>query len=155
MDCSPPGSSVHGILQARKLEWVTMPLSGDLPNPGIKPTSPALASRFFTAEPPVKPLRRVEKGFSRDDDWGESESMKKLPRWKCVRVRRGVCVQMFVCVCACVSVHTDTHLSPSLWQPQSGPQDFLWRKPQAQCTLHSCHDSQYMSLGADPASVLT
>ena len=27
MDCSPPGSSVHGILQARILEWVTMPSS--------------------------------------------------------------------------------------------------------------------------------
>ena len=27
MDCSPPGSSVHGILQARILEWVTMPFS--------------------------------------------------------------------------------------------------------------------------------
>ena len=28
MDCSPPGSSVHGILQARILEWVPMPSSG-------------------------------------------------------------------------------------------------------------------------------
>ena len=27
MDCSPPGSSVHGILQARTLEWVAMPFS--------------------------------------------------------------------------------------------------------------------------------
>ena len=27
MDCSPPGSSVHGILQARTLEWVAMPSS--------------------------------------------------------------------------------------------------------------------------------
>jgi len=27
MDCSPPGSSVHGILQARILEWVAMPSS--------------------------------------------------------------------------------------------------------------------------------
>ena len=27
MDCSPPGSSVHGILQARILEWVVMPSS--------------------------------------------------------------------------------------------------------------------------------
>ena len=27
MDCSPPGSSVHGILQARILEWVAMPFS--------------------------------------------------------------------------------------------------------------------------------
>ena len=42
MDCSLPGSSVHGILQARILEWVAMPSSGDLPNPEIKPmTSPA------------------------------------------------------------------------------------------------------------------
>jgi len=27
MDCSPPGSSVHGILQARILEWVAIPFS--------------------------------------------------------------------------------------------------------------------------------
>ena len=35
-DCSPPGSSVHGVLQARTLEWVAMPFSRDLPNPGIE-----------------------------------------------------------------------------------------------------------------------
>ena len=39
MDCSPPGSSVHGILQARRLEWVTCPPPGDLPHPGIEPAS--------------------------------------------------------------------------------------------------------------------
>ena len=39
MDCSPPGSSVHGILQARILQWVPMP-SGDLSHPGIEPASP-------------------------------------------------------------------------------------------------------------------
>ena len=38
-DCSPPGSSVCMILQARILEWVASPPSGDLSNPGIKPTS--------------------------------------------------------------------------------------------------------------------
>ena len=47
MDCSPPGSSVHGILQARVLEWVAIPFSRDL-LPGIEPGSPTLASRFFT-----------------------------------------------------------------------------------------------------------
>ena len=36
MDCSPSGSSVHGILQTRILEWVAIPFSGNLPNPGIK-----------------------------------------------------------------------------------------------------------------------
>ena len=51
MDCSSPGSSVHGILQAIILEWVAMPSSKDLPDPGVKPVSlmsPALAGRFFT-----------------------------------------------------------------------------------------------------------
>ena len=42
VDCSPPGSSVHGILQARILEWVAIPFSRDLPNPGIEPRSLAL-----------------------------------------------------------------------------------------------------------------
>ena len=42
MDCSPPGSSVHGILQAQILEWVAMPSSSDLLNPGMEPRSPAL-----------------------------------------------------------------------------------------------------------------
>ena len=58
MDCSPPGFSVHGILQARILEWVPFPPPGDLPHPGIEPASlasPALAGEFFTTEPPKKP----------------------------------------------------------------------------------------------------
>ena len=54
MNCSPPGSSVHGILQARKLEWVAIPPPGDLPDPGMEPESPELTGRFFTAEPPEK-----------------------------------------------------------------------------------------------------
>ena len=32
-DCSPPGSSVHGILQARTLEWVALPSSGGSSQP--------------------------------------------------------------------------------------------------------------------------
>ena len=57
MDCSPPGSSVHGILQARKLEWVAILPPGDLRNTGMEPASlvpPALAARFFTTVPPGK-----------------------------------------------------------------------------------------------------
>ena len=37
MDCSPPGSSVHGISQTRILEQLPFPTPGDLPNPGIEP----------------------------------------------------------------------------------------------------------------------
>ena len=42
LDCSPPGSSVHGILQARRLEWVAMPSSGHLPDPGIEHGPPTM-----------------------------------------------------------------------------------------------------------------
>jgi len=42
MVCSPPGSSVHGTSQARILEWVTIFFSRDVPDPGIKPASPAI-----------------------------------------------------------------------------------------------------------------
>ena len=51
MDCSLPGSSVHGIFQARILEQVAISSPGDRPNPGVKPVSPAspaLAGGFFT-----------------------------------------------------------------------------------------------------------
>ena len=53
-DCSLPGSSVHGIFQARVLEWVAISFSRDLPNPGIKPGSPALQADVLLSEPPVK-----------------------------------------------------------------------------------------------------
>ena len=42
MDCSPPGSSVCGVLQAGTLEWVAISFSRGLPAPGIKPRSLAL-----------------------------------------------------------------------------------------------------------------
>ena len=51
MDCSPPGSSAHGIFQAKTLDWGAISSSGNLPGPGIEPTSlasPALAGGFFT-----------------------------------------------------------------------------------------------------------
>ena len=47
MDCSPPGSSVDGILQARILEWVATSFPGELPNPGMEPRSPALQADSF------------------------------------------------------------------------------------------------------------
>ena len=50
VDCSPPGSSVHGISQARILEWLPSPSPGDLPNAGLKPVSPASAGVFFATD---------------------------------------------------------------------------------------------------------
>ena len=60
MDSSPPGSFVHGILQARILEWLAISSPGDLPDPGIKPAAPALAGGFFTTEPPGQPQSYIE-----------------------------------------------------------------------------------------------
>ena len=51
MDCSLPGSPVHGIFQARILEWGALHSPGDRPDSGIEPTSLAslaLTGRFFT-----------------------------------------------------------------------------------------------------------
>ena len=54
-DYSAPGSSVHGIFQARILEWVSCPPPGDLPNPEIEPRSPTLQADSLLPEPPGKP----------------------------------------------------------------------------------------------------
>ena len=47
MDCSPPGSSVHAILQVRIWNGLPFPPPGDLPNPSIKPRSPALQADLY------------------------------------------------------------------------------------------------------------
>ena len=48
MNCSLPGSPVHGIFQARVLEWVAISFSRGSSRSGIEPSSPALAGKFFT-----------------------------------------------------------------------------------------------------------
>jgi len=55
MDHSPPGSSVHGILQARRRVGNHYLLQGNLPIPGIKPGSPAVEADSLLSEPPGKP----------------------------------------------------------------------------------------------------
>ena len=60
MGCNLPGSPVHGILQARILEWVAISSSRGLSDPGVEPVSPAspaLAGGFFTTVPPGKPCK--------------------------------------------------------------------------------------------------
>ena len=56
MDYSSPGSSVHGILQARILEWVPFPSPGDLSDPGIKPRPSEFQADSLPSEPPEKPV---------------------------------------------------------------------------------------------------
>ena len=56
MDCSPPGSSIHGISQARTPEWFAISSAGDLPEAEIKPESPKRGGGFFTTAPPGKSM---------------------------------------------------------------------------------------------------
>ena len=54
LDYSPPGSSVHGILQARILEWVAISFSKGSSWPGIKPGSPTSQADSLPSDPPGK-----------------------------------------------------------------------------------------------------
>ena len=68
VDGNLPGSFVHGISQARILEWVTILFSRDLPDPGIKPGSPTLQVDSLPSELPRKRLKseqKLQKGIQR------------------------------------------------------------------------------------------
>ena len=55
MDCSPPGSSVHGTLQARILEWVAIPFSGESFQPSDRTQVSHIVADSLPSEPPGKP----------------------------------------------------------------------------------------------------
>ena len=55
-DCSPPGSSVHGISQARILEWVAISYSRESFQPRDRTQVSCIPDGFFTTEPPAKPV---------------------------------------------------------------------------------------------------
>ena len=79
MDYSLPGPSVHGISQARVLEWVAIFFSSrDL---GIRPTSPAIADEFFIAEPPGRPLSSLAQDNLLLGD--KDEKSTNWPVWIC------------------------------------------------------------------------
>ena len=95
MDCSPQGSSVHGILEAKILECLPCSPSVDLSDPGIKPSSPALAGGFFTTNATREATEHRGQGQSRSQTpvlgWDLSSipykprHFKILPNWNCPR----------------------------------------------------------------------
>ena len=62
MDCSPPGSSVHGILQARILEWVAFSSPEDLSNPGIN-LCPFCLLHWQTCSLPLSPHANCDQEY--------------------------------------------------------------------------------------------
>ena len=77
MDCSLPGSAVHGISQARILEWVAISFSRVSSQPRDQICVSCLAGRFFTTEPPRKPVVDINSALSRPLPYRTTE----LPRW--------------------------------------------------------------------------
>ena len=96
MDCSLPGSSVHETLQAKYWSGLPCPPPGDLPDPGIEPTSlmsPELVGRFFTTS----------------TTW-ESYSLKSINQ----------SINLCVCFSLLLSFSPDTQTHPSYWFCFSG-----------------------------------
>ena len=81
MDCSPPGSSVHWILQARILEWVAIPFSRGPSQPWDWTQISRITGRFFTI-------------------WATREA----------HVFLCVCVCVFVCLCVCIYTYNSISL---------------------------------------------
>ena len=96
MDCSLPGSSVHETLQEKYWSGLPCPPPGDLPDPGIEPTSlmsPELVGRFFTTS----------------TTW-ESYSLKSINQ----------SINLCVCFSLLLSFSPDTQTHPSYWFCFSG-----------------------------------
>ena len=119
--CNPwnvaqPGFSVHGILQARILEWVTISFSrGSFP-----PRD--LAAGFFTTEPPGRPRDSLTFTFlsSRllfELTWGCGPSLSHMPG-----LAHGLCVYTAVIL----SPGTPGHCWRSVWLPPMGEQEYRW-----------------------------
>ena len=68
MNYGPPGSPVHGLLQAGILEWVATPSSRDLPDPGIELGSPAVPALQVDSSP-----LRHQGSPKEDGGWGKGE----------------------------------------------------------------------------------
>ena len=69
MDCSPPGSSVHGTLQARILEWVAIPFSRRSSQPRDWTQSPILWVDSLPSEPPGKHIFQYLSQLKKEN-WG-------------------------------------------------------------------------------------
>ena len=71
--------SVHGILQARILEWIAIPFSRDIPNPGMEPVPPALQADSLLSELPGKPLGERQELLYKESCYRELG--KGVKRW--------------------------------------------------------------------------
>ena len=135
VDCSLPGSSVHRVLQTRKQEWVAIPFSRDLPDPGIESASPALQRDSLPSEPPVcsfqisLELRKMEQKPNKPHlQWTELGSLAtQLWLSFCLTIKHVLTSSVSgQCMSLCEGRPTDTHRCCRLnfyteWENKRGP----------------------------------
>ena len=90
-DCTPPGPSAHGILQARTLEWAAMPSSRGSSQPRDRTHLSCIAGGFFSASPPGKPKvqRKESKNKLRRKENVCLKAIRAARRAQPHRARRG------------------------------------------------------------------
>ena len=93
MDCSLPGSSIHGVLQARILEWVAIPFSKGSSNAGIEARSPALQADSLPSELQGSSIKVLDGIFfqykAASKEWWLSGCRRAERSYSTFKVRRG------------------------------------------------------------------
>ena len=82
MNCSLPGSSVHGTCQARTLEWLPFPSLEDLPDPGVEPRSSTLQADALPSEPPGKSTEPLGKPKYLMGEQSEAKENERMCGWE-------------------------------------------------------------------------
>ena len=100
--CNSMDYIVHGILQARILDWVAIPSLGDLPNQGIKPRSLTLQADSLPVEPPGMPI------------YMHIYTHKYMHVYTQIYVYVYICVYMYVCVCVCIPKYKQSDMQCQL-----------------------------------------
>ena len=117
--CNPICYTVHGLLQARILEWWPFPSLGDLPNPEIKPGLPHCRRILHQLSHQGSPriLQWVTYPFSSRSSWPRNQSrvsfiagrfftnwaIREAPRHMYIYIHMSI--YMWVCVCMCVYIY--------------------------------------------------
>ena len=121
MCCRLPGSTVHGIFQARILENVTMSFSGRS-SPSRGQTSPALAGGFFATEPPKNPwrfkLRFSETLWTMLGTWNTTSVLAFVSMcicWDCNLRKRRIKADRFTTIDLAFSTAQQQLLSKYVW----------------------------------------
>jgi len=102
LDCSPPGSSVNGILQARILEWVAISFSRGSSQPRDQTHVSCTVGGFFTSVPPGKPLKvQMDKAIWKVALLTEPEQIHEVLGTVIVQVEKSALLSLNQQVCGC------------------------------------------------------